>query len=534
MNNLVFSPVVFLLLFNVSAIFQNEKDNDFRGISIDSLVKKQSEFQKQNRDANTLVFLKDSIINYYFDDFIEPCENQPTKSYYTYNINGNVATKETKNTPDAGCESDAYYNRETYSYDEIHLNSVKDILLETFDFTTNAWVNSAKKHYEYDAYYNKLEEIRQLWDGSISSWRNYLRFENTYDVHLPLTANRYSWDSNTNAWFLNQSDTYNYNTNRKLLEYMHDSWNYSLNQWQTLRKTINEYDANENIAMHAEYQKYSSENQYEWNRINISYYAYDASNFIIEEIKYSDWNNTTENWDTKKKYDYTNDANGYPVETGIYLWNETTSHWDNDSQLFTTYNAHHDIVEEITQVWETNAWINSERKTLTYNTSNLLTEELQEIWNSGWENKVRETTVYNEFDNILEYTYEYWYNNQWLTDFHTLLDYDEHQNLIHYIYSYIFDYAEGYIYYSEYDVELGLSNYNVDAGVAIVPNPSNRFISILGLDQDANVSIYDIAGKLLLQTSSKNQIDVSSLAQGMYMVNITSAEIVLAKKFIKR
>ena len=64
--------------------------------------------------------------------------------------------------------------------------------------------------------------------------------------------------------FLNQSDTYNYNTNRKLLEYMHDSWNYSLNQWQTLRKTINEYDANENITIHAEYQKYSSENQYEW------------------------------------------------------------------------------------------------------------------------------------------------------------------------------------------------------------------------------------------------------------------------------
>ena len=40
------------------------------------------------------------------------------------------------------------------------------------------------------------------------------------------------------------------------------------------------------------------------------------------------------------------------------------------------------------------------------------------------------------------------------------------KNLIHHIYSYIFDYAEGYIYYSEYDVELGLSNYNVDAGVA--------------------------------------------------------------------
>lgn len=524
---------IFIILFCSNGISQNKLNFDAFKISVDSILKKQSKLQKQNRESNTLVFLADSIIDFYFDDFFKPCENQPTKNYYTYNINGNVATKETKNTPEPGCEVDAYYNRYTYSYNGNHPNNVTEYLRESFDFITNEWVNTNKYSYQYDTYNNQIEVLSQQWNENTSSWENTSRLENTYNINLLLSSNRYSWDSDSNDWFWNRSETYQYNTNGNLLQYLYNSWDYTLNEWETLRKKIYEYDAYENVTMYAEYQKYTSENQYEWNRITITNSAYDTSNYLIEEIIYRDWNNNTQNWNTKKKYDYTNNANGSPIETHIYLWNETTNNWDNESRLFTTYNTNSYILEEITQEWESNSWENLNRILFTYNSSNLWIEKLQETWNNEWENNIKETRVYNEFDNLLEYKYEYWYGTNWYVDYYTLLDYDDHQNLIQYIDSGIFHYNEVNIYYSEYDVELGISNLNINNAISIVPNPSNLFISILGLEKEASISIYDVSGKLLLKSANKNQINISSFDQGIYIVKIASSDSVISKKFIK-
>jgi polyhydroxybutyrate depolymerase len=56
----------------------------------------------------------------------------------------------------------------------------------------------------------------------------------------------------------------------------------------------------------------------------------------------------------------------------------------------------------------------------------------------------------------------------------------------------------------------------------IYPNPASNFINI-GID-NANVSIFDITGKLVLNnTSSNNQtIDISSLSEGMYIVKLNN------------
>ena len=45
-----------------------------------------------------------------------------------------------------------------------------------------------------------------------------------------------------------------------------------------------------------------------------------------------------------------------------------------------------------------------------------------------------------------------------------------------------------------------------------------------------SVEIYDIYGKLVLSSNAKQKIDVSSLADGVYSVNINTKNVITVKK----
>ncbi|MCK9254589.1 MAG: T9SS type A sorting domain-containing protein [Bacteroidales bacterium] len=56
----------------------------------------------------------------------------------------------------------------------------------------------------------------------------------------------------------------------------------------------------------------------------------------------------------------------------------------------------------------------------------------------------------------------------------------------------------------------------------IYPNPANNFINIESFSNNDIVQIFDFTGKLLLSTASKNQIDISDLSSGIYIVKLIS------------
>jgi len=91
------------------------------------------------------------------------------------------------------------------------------------------------------------------------------------------------------------------------------------------------------------------------------------------------------------------------------------------------------------------------------------------------------------------------------------------------------------------DTILGLDENELNAAIIMYPNPANAYVNLRNNSAIAltEATIYDINGKLvtkvdLSQMSGEQRIDVSSLASGVYMVNISSDTATVVKRLIKK
>ena len=81
---------------------------------------------------------------------------------------------------------------------------------------------------------------------------------------------------------------------------------------------------------------------------------------------------------------------------------------------------------------------------------------------------------------------------------------------------------------------LSTEDFNVD-NIKMYPNPAQSYITISGNHLDINeVRIFDITGKEVINTKLlNNQVDISQLQSGMYLVNIIGDNVDVFKKLIK-
>jgi hypothetical protein len=86
------------------------------------------------------------------------------------------------------------------------------------------------------------------------------------------------------------------------------------------------------------------------------------------------------------------------------------------------------------------------------------------------------------------------------------------------------------------------SNDFKENSISFWPNPVNDILNIttkdFGFSNDASVSIYDITGREILRVSDYNNpnamsIDVSSLSNGVYIVNLTDGQQTMNSRIIK-
>jgi hypothetical protein len=77
--------------------------------------------------------------------------------------------------------------------------------------------------------------------------------------------------------------------------------------------------------------------------------------------------------------------------------------------------------------------------------------------------------------------------------------------------------------------DIGLST------ISIYPNPANKILYIGGLKEDVNVTIIDLIGKIVINKVAINQqLDISNLPSGIYMVRIGASSGIIPRKFIKQ
>ncbi len=80
---------------------------------------------------------------------------------------------------------------------------------------------------------------------------------------------------------------------------------------------------------------------------------------------------------------------------------------------------------------------------------------------------------------------------------------------------------------------LGLNN-NLEQFVTITPNPTNGVLSIESESNIETIKVYNVLGKLVLEQSNpSNQIDISSLSNGLLFIQIETDEGSFVKKIIK-
>ncbi len=71
--------------------------------------------------------------------------------------------------------------------------------------------------------------------------------------------------------------------------------------------------------------------------------------------------------------------------------------------------------------------------------------------------------------------------------------------------------------------------------IVIGPNPATNIISISNIESEKySVEIFDMIGNSILKVSNQNTIDISSLASGIYLVNVQQGNQSQTQKLIKR
>lgn len=84
------------------------------------------------------------------------------------------------------------------------------------------------------------------------------------------------------------------------------------------------------------------------------------------------------------------------------------------------------------------------------------------------------------------------------------------------------------------DPSLGVGE-NTASAISFGPNPANEIITIQTKATDFDVVVYDMAGHQVLSENLKNkkELNISSLKQGTYVIEIRTEGTILQDKFIK-
>src|SRR5690606_21696077 len=83
---------------------------------------------------------------------------------------------------------------------------------------------------------------------------------------------------------------------------------------------------------------------------------------------------------------------------------------------------------------------------------------------------------------------------------------------------------------------IGIDDKNSSKNIAVYPNPAKSVLNISGLQNNSNVVITDVSGKIMANyTINNNQtsIDIHDFSSGVYFIRISNDELIYVTKFMK-
>lgn len=396
--------------------------------------------------------------------------------------------------------------RRTRTWDSNGLNT--DMLEEYW--TGTLFDNDSRNLYTYDANRNRLSDITQTWTGS--SWDNQFKTDFTYNA-----------------------------ANRKLSETL-SGWNGS--GWYIMYEFNYNYDANGFIAeeLYREDMGSGLQNVYRYQ------YTNDVNGNVLIDLE-QDW--VLGAWVNFTRFNRTFASNNLEAETILQKW--TSGAWVNESKLEYTYiPGTYNFITYTSYTWAGGIWDTASRQYFTY-VSNKLVQDSNYLYTTGVPVEFAKTTYTHDANgNPDEVTFFEWntatnvWDNKSRTDYDYNLDYNNQTRLLRYGWTgaaWQLD-AETFYYYETYNAPLAVDETKNGVTLKAYPNPANN---VLNIDfntvnyADNTISIIDLSGREVLQQTASSaigdhylQLDVQTLAPGMYIAQLSHGNEISRVKFYKQ
>ena len=369
---------------------------------------------------------------------------------------------------------------------------------------------------------NKLESsINEYYDGAVWYMETGVNYE--YDANNNLiTETHFYWDE-TN-WVANGKIIYTYNAGNKTLTRTLQSDAATPGQFTDYAKTIYTYnDAGKLITLLDQYIDTGT-----WVNSSKAEITYNGD--LLATVARPYWNGAQ----------WVDDERGLPTYTGTNLtqilnqwWNSAFSEWHDVNRNILTYNASNKITndsyEELTNfvVWEP-----VDNTSYVYAANGNRTSE---IFSSSGDIEYKDDYYYDATAQMSSFAHPFKdktgvdYVNESFPYVNKILNYTTSYYDAASL-TYELTYKTTYNYQSQL---LSKENFELNK-IMLYPNPANTVVNIQMEQQIEAISVVDISGRTTaIKPLSQTSFDVSNLANGVYFIEIKTAEGVFREKFIK-
>ncbi|MFN5704550.1 MAG: T9SS type A sorting domain-containing protein, partial [bacterium] len=349
-----------------------------------------------------------------------------------------------------------------------------------------SWFLLTKDYVLYDK--SGLDTALIFQASSGASIKNSIKLTKRFKNNLLDTLYRYQWENE--IWAPLSYTIYEY-INAKIIRSKTFDWDGI--QWLEVIKSEYYYDNKSNVTTLNIYGLAQSDLVLKLRKT----YTYDFRNNITS-ITTEQINNTTlENF--TKEIRSINESNNTTTSVLIQKWIKNTSKWQNDILVKNKFNGTILLNDSILK-YQGTTLIDSGRNDYSFNANKKLLTRTEYIYFSGAHKKAHfSKNVYDSNNNLLTSNF-----SQYMLNDGALIN------------------ADSIKYFYTNNTSIGINN-NYSA-LNIYPNPAKNLIYFDLNETDLIINIFDSFGKLILQSSNNEMINIQNLTNGLYHVSINTKQ----------
>ncbi len=427
----------------------------------------------------------------------------------------------------------------------------------------NNYFYPMKQYFLYNEYGKDTLHLFYYRQSNSGPWTISSKTRKFYDNKGRLTERReYTYVTNTNTWKSTYRDVYSYNNNDHITIWTTSNWDADSAKYLEIGMYTFDYDSHGNIIKKMNYYI-----DYQTNTLTPSLKTestYIQNNLLTEAIN-SLMNPNTKVWElaSKKVMDYT--PNKLMNQQITLDWNLITLAWDSVSLLKYEYDTADYLTKTLWYKFKQNNWhqtnFTQRLYSVAYDTMDILgfgldTNTMQMFLQ--WKSLVAFDQNHNQ--NVSTYYTRDTSNNVWIANYKDSANYDLNYTISDAIYP-----ERAYYIYSANNLKINKTTFNYQSSNAtwimhnnttyyfatksitginkasqesinVYPNPTSDYIhfDIPLNNQDAQIEVFDITGKLVYHASLGNdkKLSVNRFDKGLYLFRIVSQNKIFSGKFM--